>query len=100
MRFRDAQFTGAACFTMLHHVPSPELQDRLLQEVARVLKPGGIFAGVDSRQNLGMRLIHIRDTLIPIDPVTFEARLKEAGFSEVFIDVAEERFRFHARRPA
>ncbi|MEO6197433.1 MAG: class I SAM-dependent methyltransferase, partial [Dehalococcoidia bacterium] len=32
MPFPDASFTGAVCFTMLHHVPSAELQDRLLAE--------------------------------------------------------------------
>src|SRR3990170_4674365 len=49
MPFPDASFTGAACFTMLHHVPSQELQDALLAETFRVLKPGAPFAGTDSR---------------------------------------------------
>src|SRR5580693_5020208 len=49
MGFPAASFDGALSFTMLHHVPSAALQDRLLAEVARVLRPGGIFAGVDSR---------------------------------------------------
>jgi SAM-dependent methyltransferase len=39
--FDDGTFTAAASFTMLHHVPSAALQDRLLAEVARVLRPGG-----------------------------------------------------------
>ncbi|HEY2536046.1 MAG TPA: class I SAM-dependent methyltransferase, partial [Solirubrobacteraceae bacterium] len=43
--FPEDSFSGAVCFTMLHHVPSPELQDRLLGEVTRVLRPGGTFAG-------------------------------------------------------
>jgi len=33
-------FSAAVCFTMLHHVPSEEAQDRLFAEVHRVLKPG------------------------------------------------------------
>jgi ubiquinone/menaquinone biosynthesis C-methylase UbiE len=45
MPFPDAEFSGCAAFTMLHHVPSPALQDRLLREVWRVLKPGGAFVG-------------------------------------------------------
>jgi 16S rRNA A1518/A1519 N6-dimethyltransferase RsmA/KsgA/DIM1 with predicted DNA glycosylase/AP lyase activity len=49
MPFADGSFSGAVSFTMLHHVPSPALQDRLLAEVCRVLKPGGVFAGSDSR---------------------------------------------------
>ena len=36
--FPDARFTGAVCFSMLHHVPSPELQDRVFAETARVLR--------------------------------------------------------------
>ena len=35
MSLPDASFDGAVCFTMLHHVPSATLQDRLLSEVAR-----------------------------------------------------------------
>src|SRR5688500_14588723 len=46
--FEPGRFSAAACFTMLHHVPSPELQDQLLAEVARVLRPGGVLVGVDS----------------------------------------------------
>jgi ubiquinone/menaquinone biosynthesis C-methylase UbiE len=45
MSFPDATFDGAVSFTMLHHVPSEALQNRLLAEVARVLRPGSIFAG-------------------------------------------------------
>ncbi|TMF08216.1 MAG: class I SAM-dependent methyltransferase, partial [Chloroflexi bacterium] len=40
LSFPDASFDSAVCFTMLHHVPSRELQDRLLTEACRVLKPG------------------------------------------------------------
>jgi ubiquinone/menaquinone biosynthesis C-methylase UbiE len=40
MPFTDGQFLGAVSFTMLHHVPSPELQDQLLHEVWRVIAPG------------------------------------------------------------
>lgn len=43
MPFADASFSAAACFTMLHHVPSPDLQDWLFAEVRRVLRPGAPF---------------------------------------------------------
>lgn len=99
MPFADAQFSGAVCFTMLHHVPSPRLQDKLLAEVLRVLAPGGVFAGVDSRQSLRMRLLHIRDTLVPIDPSGFSSRLAAAGFRDVLVESNQEAFRFRARRP-
>src|SRR6266511_5320639 len=32
MPFPDGRFSAAVCFTMLHHVPSPALQDRLFAE--------------------------------------------------------------------
>ena len=99
MPFGDAQFSGVVSFTMLHHVPSANLQDRLLREVRRVLKPGGMFAGMDSRQSIGMRLLHIHDTLVPINPDTFNARLEAAGFQDVFIQANAHAFRFHARCP-
>jgi SAM-dependent methyltransferase len=99
MPFSDAQFSGGVSFTMLHHVPSPELQDKLLREVWRVLEPGGVFVGSDSRQSLLMRLIHIGDTLVPVDPDTFGVRLEAAGFEAVELEKNSDAFRFHARRP-
>jgi len=98
MPFSDARFSGAVSFTMLHHVPSQELQNRLLREVARVLKKGGIFAGVDSLPSLSMRIIHLGDTLVPIDPSTFKSRLESAGFRDVVVDANRERVRFRGRR--
>jgi SAM-dependent methyltransferase len=99
MPFGDARFSGAVSLTMLHHVPSPELQDKLLREVRRVLKPAGTFAGVDSRQSFTMRLIHIHDTLVPVDPSTFSTRLEAAGFQDILIETNPYAFRFYARRP-
>jgi len=98
MPLEDARFSGAVCLTMLHHVPSSTLQDKLLREVRRVLAPGGVFAGVDSRQSVMMRLLHIHDTLVPVNPETFGARLEAAGFKDVFIEADTRAFRFHARR--
>src|SRR5271169_2546158 len=48
MPFEDGRFSGVVCFTMLHHVPSLQLQNRLLAEAFRVLRAGGVFAGTDS----------------------------------------------------
>jgi SAM-dependent methyltransferase len=71
MSLPDTAFDGALCFTMLHHVPSAALQDRLLAEVARVLRPGGILAGADSRYSLRFRLLHLFHTMVVVDPETF-----------------------------
>ena len=98
MPFDDRTFSGALAFTMLHHVPSAALQDRLLQEVCRVLQPGGVFAGTDSVMSLAMRLIHIGDTLVTVDPGNFATRLEAAGFSAIEIEEKRKRFRFVARR--
>ena len=35
LTFPDGRFSGAVCFSMLHHIPSPELQDLLFAEAAR-----------------------------------------------------------------
>lgn len=99
MPFPDACFSACVSFTMLHHVPSGELQDQLLREVRRVLQPGAAFVGSDSLQNIFMRVIHIGDTLVPIDPATFGARLEAAGFRVIAIEKGTDSFRFHAQRP-
>jgi SAM-dependent methyltransferase len=98
MRFRDGEFDSAVCFTMLHHVPSRALQDRLLTEVARVLRRGGIFAGRDSCYSRRFHLLHIFDTMVVVDPATFADRLRAAGFEQAQVDVEPHAFRFRARK--
>lgn len=93
---RDARFSVAFSFTMLHHVPSADLQDRLLAEVARVLRPGAVLAGVDSRDSDDFRALHDGDTCVPIDPDTFGDRLTRAGFARVEVDGNEFATRFRA----
>jgi ubiquinone/menaquinone biosynthesis C-methylase UbiE len=75
------------------------LQDKLLREVWRVLEPGGVFVGSDSLQSLFMRLIHIGDTLVPVNPDTFGLRLEGAGFEVLELEKNSDAFRFYARRP-
>jgi SAM-dependent methyltransferase len=99
MPFRDGAFSGCASFTMLHHVPSPELQDTVLREMRRVLRPGGELAGSDSLPGAFMRLIHLGDTFVAVDPNTVPARLEAAGFERIQVERASDFFRFHARRP-
>jgi SAM-dependent methyltransferase len=99
MPFSDRSFSGVVCFTMLHHVPSPELQDRLLAEACRVLRPGGVLAGSDSAGGtVAFRLLHIRDTMVILDPATLPDRLRRAGFDGVRVERGA-RVRFQAVRP-
>ncbi|HUA74641.1 MAG TPA: class I SAM-dependent methyltransferase [Solirubrobacteraceae bacterium] len=100
MPFADGRFSAVVCFTMLHHLPTPAAQDRLLAEAARVLRPGGVFAGTDS---LGtgrlFRLLHVGDILVPIAPDGLPARLQAAGLAELEIREGGSSFRFRARKP-
>jgi SAM-dependent methyltransferase len=98
MPFADASFTGVVALTMLHHVPSAALQDRLLAEARRVLRPGGIFAGFDGVGSFLFRLIHLGDTYQPVNPSTFGRRLEAAGFADVTVEQGWRRFRFRAIR--
>jgi SAM-dependent methyltransferase len=83
LEFEDDRFTGAICFTMLHHVPSADLQDRLFVEVARVLRPGGVLVASDNLASDELEANHDDDTYNPIDPATLPTRLQAAGFRDV-----------------
>jgi ubiquinone/menaquinone biosynthesis C-methylase UbiE len=97
--FADDRFSGVVCFTMLHHVPSPVLQDRLLAEASRVLRRGGVFAGTDSLgTGRAFKLLHIRDTLVPVPPDELPARIRRAGLVEPHVERSERSFRFRARK--
>lgn len=93
-------FTSVVCFTMLHHVPRPELQDRLFAEAFRVLQAGGVFAGTDGVPSLAFRLIHVADTYNPIAPRDLPGRLQAVGFTDVHTDVKGGRQKWRATKPA
>jgi SAM-dependent methyltransferase len=98
--YADAHFSAVLCFTMLHHIPTVELQDRAFAEIGRVLRPGATFAGTDSIGSGWLfKAIHIGDTLNLVDPDGLPARLGAAG-----LDVREVRrggrsFRWRAVKP-
>jgi SAM-dependent methyltransferase len=96
MPFPEASFSAALAFTMLHHVLA-RLQDALLREAARVLRPGGVFAGMDSAPSLVWNLYHLGDDRNPVDPATFGARLEAAGFVAVRIRTGKAGFSWRAR---
>jgi SAM-dependent methyltransferase len=98
--FADGRFSSVLCFTMPHHIPTPAQQDEAFAEIARVLRPGGTFAGTDSIGTGWLfKLIHVGDTLNLIDPAGLPGRLERAG-----LDVHEVRrggtsFRWRATKP-
>jgi SAM-dependent methyltransferase len=99
MPFADRTFSAVVCLTMLHHLPVPELQDRLFAEVHRVLVPGGVFCGSDNPgRGLKFRLIHLGDNRTIVDPGTLGGRLRDAGFEQARIRTGS-RIVFHAHRP-
>jgi SAM-dependent methyltransferase len=85
MPFEADRFSGAVSFTMLHHVPTPTLQDKLFAEVARVLRPGGTFVASDSLGSDELKAFHDNDVYNPVDPAGAEARMRAAGFVEVTV---------------
>lgn len=95
----DDHFSSVVCFTMLHHVPSPHLQDQLFAEAFRVLRPGGVFAGSDGVPALPFRLLHIADTYNPVAPAGLPGRLAAAGFTDIQVDVTGGRQKWHATKP-
>jgi SAM-dependent methyltransferase len=101
--FENGRFSGGTSFTMLHHVPSAGQQDRLLAELRRVLRPGGLLIGVDSIDGPEWRELHTGDTCVPVNPDTLAGRLLRAGFIDVEVKRAipepARRFRFSARVP-
>ena len=89
LEFPDGRFSGAASFTMLHHVPTSDLQDRLFAEVARVLGPSGVFAVGDSLATPEREVGHVGDIYNPVDPATVARRLRDAGFGRAEVRIGE-----------
>jgi ubiquinone/menaquinone biosynthesis C-methylase UbiE len=88
LEYPDASFDTVATFTMLHHVPTRALQDRVLAEAFRVLRPGGVFLGSDSLASDGLHGFHEGDTYNPVEPSAFLTRLQTAGFAAITLHVA------------
>ena len=89
LSYADDSFTGAACFTMLHHVPTVELQNKLFAEVARVLRPGGALVASDSLGSDELAAHHEGDTYNPVDPSSLPSRLADAGFEQIDVRTNE-----------
>ena len=101
LEFEADRFSGATAFFMLHHVPTPELQDRLFAEVARVLRPGGVFVAADSMASDGLREFHHDDVYQPVDPAGLADRLRAAGLVDVEVSVYQDQgWNAVGRKPA
>jgi SAM-dependent methyltransferase len=100
MPFDNGHFTGAVMFTMLHHVPTAELQDRLFAEILRVLRPGGLFVASDGVASEEFEGMHTDDIYNPIDPDALRERLTKIGFTDVDVRANQWTWACHARSPA
>jgi ubiquinone/menaquinone biosynthesis C-methylase UbiE len=96
--FSEGTFSAAIAILMLHHLESPELQDRAFAEVHRVLRPGGVFLAFDIPNGWIHRVAHIKSTFVPLDPATTTRRLMAAGLSQVTLDSRSGGFRIRAMR--
>jgi SAM-dependent methyltransferase len=93
------RFSAATCFSVLHHVPSPEAQDRILAEIYRVLRPGAALFATDSRDLDIIRLFHKDDIFVPLGDDTIAPRLAAVGFVEIDAEAGDYDIRFSARKP-
>jgi SAM-dependent methyltransferase len=99
MDFADASFDSVGTFTVLHHIPSGELQFRVLSEALRVLRPGGVLIGSDSLASNDLHHFHAGDTYNPVEPASFLVCLQALGFDKITVMV-DEVLRFIAHRPS
>jgi ubiquinone/menaquinone biosynthesis C-methylase UbiE len=88
LAYPDSSFDTVASCTMLHHVPTRALQDRVLAEAFRVLRPGGTFLGSDSLPSDGLHQFHEGDTYNPVEPAAFLTRLQTTGFGTITLIVS------------
>ena len=80
-------FDSVGCFTMLHHLPTAALQNSILAEAFRVLRPGGFLIGSDSLASDGLHHFHEGDTYNPVEPASLLTRLQTLGFAPVTVIV-------------
>ena len=99
LSFADGCFDSVGSFTMLHHVPTPTQQDKILAEALRVLRPGGVLIGSDSLASNDLHHFHTGDTYNPVDPAWLLGRLQTVGFDTITV-IVDGTLKFIARKPA
>ena len=95
----DGRFSAAACFGVLHHVPTSHVQNQIFEEILRVLQPGAALVASDAYDDEGTRLHHTDDLFVPLEPESLPRRLMDIGYTAVAVALAEYDFRFIARKP-
>ena len=96
--YPDASFDSAGCFTMLHHVPTTAVQNKILAEAFRVLRQGGVLVGSDSLASNDLHHFHADDTYNPVDPASLLYRLQTLGFDQITI-IVDDSLKFVATKP-
>jgi ubiquinone/menaquinone biosynthesis C-methylase UbiE len=94
-----ATFDSVGCFTMLHHVPTLALQNKILAEALRVLRPGGVLIGSDSLASSDLHHFHADDTYNPVDPASLLSRLQTVGFGHITV-IVDHLLKFIAIKPS
>jgi SAM-dependent methyltransferase len=97
LAFPDESFDTVGTFTMLHHVPTAALQNKILAEALRVLRPGGVLIGSDSMASNDLHHFHADDTYNPVEPATLLTKLQMLGFAKITI-IVDWSLRFIARK--
>lgn len=92
----DDTFDSAGSFTMLHHVPTVVQQDKLLAEILRVLRPGGLLLASDSLPSETLKRFHAGDVYNPIDPSGLLGRLEQLGYHRACLSTEHDTLTFCA----
>src|SRR6202020_158730 len=99
LTYPDESFDSVGTFTMLHHIPTLALQNKVLSEAFRVLRPGGTLIGSDSLPSNDLHQFHADDDYNPVDPASLIGRLQTLGFGCIMVSVGDV-LTFTAARPA
>ncbi|HVX47239.1 MAG TPA: methyltransferase domain-containing protein [Mycobacteriales bacterium] len=87
MPWPDGRFSAVVAVLVLHHLPDAAAQDAALAEWARLLRPGGVLAGLNPIEGPHFRRLDQEGWCTPVDPLAYPERLAAAGFAEARVRV-------------